>query len=115
MGHFISPGYFLHSYASEDFTNWRDQIFMQMHTLFLTILLVGMFFGRKLRLQHAPVYLLALYLLMTAINPMVQPRYEYAAYVLLCLEASRYFRLGMDGEATVRAQSPGNALAPRLS
>jgi hypothetical protein len=78
------------------------------------MLLLGMFFARKLRLRHAPVYLLTLYLLMTAINPMVQPRYEYAAYVLLCLEASRYFRLGMDNEATAPALSPGAALSPSL-
>jgi len=115
MGHFISPGYFLHSYFSEDFTNWRDQIFGQMHTFFLTFLLVGMFFRRKLRLQHAPVYLLALYLLMTAVNPMVQPRYEYAAYVLLCLEASRYYRLGTDSGATAPALLPDPALSPTLS
>ena len=79
--------------AVMDVLDWRDQIFMPMHTFLLTSLLLGMFFRRKLRLEHAPVYLLVLYLLMTAINPMVQPRYEYAAYVLLCLEASRYFRL----------------------
>lgn len=114
MGRLISPGYFLRSYVFEDFTNWRDQIFMQMHTLFLTILLVGMFFRRKLRLQHATVYLLALYLLMTAINPMVQPRYEYAAYVLLCLEASRYFRLGQDDQTVPATLSSGNSLSPSL-
>jgi hypothetical protein len=114
MGRFITPGYFLHSYASEDFTNWRDQFFMQMHTLLLTVLLVGMFFTRKLRLQHPPVYLLALYLLMTAINPMVQPRYEYAAYVLLCLEAARYFRLGLDDQHAKPALPPDNVLSPSL-
>jgi hypothetical protein len=112
MGRFVTPGYFLQSYVHEDFANWRDQIFMHMHTLFLTVLLLGMFFGRKLRLRHATVYLLVLYLLMTAVNPMVQPRYEYAAYVLLCLEASRYFRLGMDSEAAAPIRSPGNALFP---
>ena len=113
MGHFLSPGYFLNSYPHEDFTNWRDQIFMQMHTFFLSALLAGMLFGRKLRLKHAPVYLLVLYLLMTAVNPMVQPRYEYAAYVLLCLEASRYFRLGLDGEAPP-APSRETVLSPSL-
>ena len=107
MGRFVTPGYFIHDFASEDFTNWRDQIFMQMHTLFLTALLAGMLFKRKLRLRHAPVYLLALYLLMTAINPMVQPRYEYAAYVLLCLEASRYYRLGSEGDPVSPVLFPG--------
>jgi hypothetical protein len=115
MGQFLTPGYFLHSYFTQDFTDWRDQIFLQMHTLLLTSLLLGMFFRRKLRLAHAPVYLLVLYLLMTAINPMVQPRYEYAAYVLLCLEASRYYRLGLDGEAAAPALPSGSALSPSLS
>jgi hypothetical protein len=48
------------------------------------------------------------------VNPMVQPRYEYAAYVLLCLEASRYFRLGLDGEPVSPALSQNNALSPSL-
>jgi hypothetical protein len=94
LGRFITPVYFLHDYFLGDFTNWIDQIIMPMHTLLLSMLLVVMAFTRKLRLRHAPVYLLVLYLLMTAVNPMVQPRYEYAAYVLICMEASRYIRLG---------------------
>lgn len=93
MGHLISPGYFLHEYFNEDFTNWRDQIFMNVHTLLLTALLFTLLISRKLKLRHASTYLLALYLLMTAVNPMVQPRYEYTAYVLLCLEASRSWRM----------------------
>jgi hypothetical protein len=114
MGHFVSPGYFLSIYPHEDFTNWRDQIFMQMHTFLLTALLAGMLFTGRLRLKYAPVYLLALYLLMTAVNPMVQPRYEYAAYVLICLEASRYFRLGLDGTAPAPALSKNDALSSSL-
>jgi hypothetical protein len=114
MGHFVTPGYFLNSYPYEDFTNWRDQIFMQMHTFFLSALLAGMLYARKLRLQYPTVYVLTLYLLMTAVNPMVQPRYEYPAYVLLCLEASRYFRLGLDGEVAAPAPSQDNALSPAL-
>jgi hypothetical protein len=113
MGRLVTPGYFLNSYVHEDFTNWRDQIFIQLHTLFLTALLAGMLYGRKLRLKYPSVYVLVLYLLMTAVNPMVQPRYEYAAYVLLCLEVSRYFRLG-DDEPAPAALSPRKALSPSL-
>jgi hypothetical protein len=98
LGRFITPAYFFHDYWMEDFTNWRDQIFLVLHTFLTTFLLLFLFFTRRLRIQHAPVLLLFYYLMMTAINPMVQPRYEYAAYVLLCLEASRYFRIG---EATL--------------
>jgi hypothetical protein len=99
MGRFITPTYFLHDYFTEDFTNWRDQLMLPMFNLVLSLLLIGLFVTRKLRLQHPPTYLLVLYLLMTAVNPMVQPRYEYAAYVLLCLEASRYYRLGEEHHA----------------
>jgi hypothetical protein len=93
LGRFVTPAYFLRDYFFGDFSDWLGQIILPVHTLLLSVLLAGMMFSRKLRLQHAPVYLLVLYLLMTAVNPMVQPRYEYAAYVLLCLEASRYFQL----------------------
>jgi hypothetical protein len=93
LGRFITPVSFLRDYFLGDFTDWLSQIILPMHTLLLSALLAGMLFARKLRLQHTPVYLLVFYLLMTAVNPMIQPRYEYAAYVLLCLEASRYFQL----------------------
>ena len=93
MGRFVAPTYFLKDYWTEDFTNWRDHIFMHLHTFLTTFLLLSLFFTKRLRIQHAPVLLLIYYLMMTAVNPMVQPRYEYAAYVLLCLEASRYFRI----------------------
>lgn len=93
LGRFITPVYFLHDYFLGDFNNWIDQFIMPIHTLLLSTLLALMVITRKLRLSHAPVYLLVLYLLMTAVNPMVQPRYEYAAYVLICMEASRYFKL----------------------
>ncbi|HEX4756393.1 MAG TPA: hypothetical protein VH308_00370, partial [Terracidiphilus sp.] len=81
LGRFVTPAFFLRDYFFGDFTDWLDQIIMPMHTLLLSVLLGGIIFFRKFRLQHAPVYLLVLYLLMTAVNPMVQPRYEYAAYV----------------------------------
>jgi hypothetical protein len=92
MGRFITPWYFLHDYWTAEFWNWFDQIFIQFQELLTTLLLFGLLFTGKLKLRHAPVYLLAAYLILTAVNPMVQPRYEYPAYVLLCLEASRYFR-----------------------
>lgn len=92
MGRFSTPWYFLNEYWHAEFWNWFDQIFLQIQELLTTLLLFGLFFTGRLKLRHAPVYLLACYLILTAVNPMVQPRYEYPAYVLLCLEASRYFR-----------------------
>jgi len=109
LGHFVTPWYFVGEYLGEDFTNWHDQIFINVHCLLVTSLLLVLFFTGKLRLRHAAAYLLALYLLMIAVSPMVQPRYEYAAYVLLCLEASRYWRIG------ARAASQPLPLAAPLS
>jgi hypothetical protein len=65
---------------------------------------------RKLALRNAPVYLLAFYLILTAVNPMVQPRYEYPAYVLLCLEASRYLRLDDQPDLIAIDLSPDHTL-----
>jgi hypothetical protein len=55
------------------------------------------------------VYLLVVYFILTAVNPMVQPRYEYPAYVLMCLQVARYFRLG--GGVSEGTQSQGSLTA----
>lgn len=94
MGRFVTPAYFLKDYWSADFSNWHDQIFLEVQELLTTVLLVILLFKGKLKLKDPPVYLLALYFILTAVNPMEQPRYEYPAYVLLCLQASRFVKLG---------------------
>ncbi|HEX6494909.1 MAG TPA: hypothetical protein VF018_05465 [Acidobacteriaceae bacterium] len=94
MGRWITPGYFIKDYWSADFSNWHDQIFLEVQELLTTVLLLILLLGRKLSLKDPPVYLLALYFILTAVNPMEQPRYEYPAYVLLCLQASRFVKLG---------------------
>jgi hypothetical protein len=94
MGHFIQPWYFVTDYLVQNFENWNEQIFQNIHSVLLTGFLVILFFTRKLKLRSSATYILALYLMMIAVSPIVQPRYEYTAYVLLCLEASRYWRLG---------------------
>lgn len=110
MGYFITPWYFLSDYWSADFGNWHDQIFMEGQELLTTVLLFVLFFTGKLKLKHVPVYLLALYLILTAVNPMVQPRYEYPAYILLCLEASRYWHLDAQSHSDETDFAPGTTL-----
>jgi hypothetical protein len=105
MGYFITPSYFLQDYWSEDFSNWYNQIFVQAQEFLTTALLFGLLIARKLPLKQPVVYLLVTYLILTAVNPMVQPRYEYPAYVLLSLQAARYFRLGGRVSGTTRSQS----------
>jgi hypothetical protein len=105
MGYFITPSYYLGNYWGEDFSNWYSQIFVEAQMFLTTILLFGLLIARKLPLKQPLVYLLAVYLILTAVNPMIQPRYEYPAYVLLCLQAARYFRLGGRMSGTTRPQS----------
>jgi hypothetical protein len=105
MGYLSTPTYFLQRYWSEDFSNWYGQIFMQAQEFLTTALLFGLLIARRLPLKQPLVYLLVVYFILTAVNPMVQPRYEYPAYVLLCLQAARYFRLGGRVSGTTRSQS----------
>lgn len=91
MGRFITPGYFIKDYWAADFTNWHDQIFLAIHEFVITALFVILLVSKKLKLKDEPVYPLCLYLIMIAVSPMIQPRYEYPAYILLCLQAARYW------------------------
>jgi hypothetical protein len=93
MGYFITPGYFLKDFWQQNFDNWHDQVFLTVHEFLITVLFTILIFTKKLRLRDDPVYVLWLYLITIAVSPMIQPRYEYPAYVLLCLQASRYWRL----------------------
>jgi hypothetical protein len=45
---------------------------------------------------------------------MVQPRYEYAAYVLVCLEASRYFQIGAQAGRRPLGLRSDQSLAPSI-
>ncbi len=92
LGHLITPLYFLTGFWYQPMDNWHDQFFLNLHCFLITALLLIFLFTGKLQLRRAGNYVLVLYLIMTAVSPMVQPRYEYPVYVLLCLEASRYWR-----------------------
>lgn len=46
------------------------------------------FFKKKLDLGRKSIYLMWIYLIVTAAAPIIQPRYEYPIYVLLSLEVS---------------------------
>ena len=109
MGYFSTPSYFLERYWTEDFSNWYNQIFTQAQEFLTTALLFGLLIFRKLPVKQPLVYLLVIYFILTAINPMVQPRYEYPAYVLMCLQVARYIRLG--GRASEATQSEGSLTA----
>jgi hypothetical protein len=43
----------------------------------------------KLNPQRPLAFLMIIYMILTAVTPFVQPRYNYFVYVLLCLELAR--------------------------
>ncbi len=69
--------------------------------LMLLIFIVAMVKG-KLSLHKNTIYWMCLYLIMTAVSPIFQARYEYPVYVLLCLEICGFASL----EHTSPAQKP---------
>ncbi len=88
-GRLITPSYFLGPFWSEDFRFLQTQVFGNLHN----VALIGLFFAAwvkgRMRLSRPLPYIIMLYLVMTAVSPFVQSRYEYPIYALLCLEMSR--------------------------
>jgi hypothetical protein len=89
FGRMLTPGYWLTDYLHQDFTDLANQYVIHLHCLaMLVVSLVALCKG-KLNLSRPLPFFMALYLIITAANPFVQPRYEYPIYVLLCFELAR--------------------------
>lgn len=94
FGHLIEPWYFLGDFWHQDFTDWQNQIFINLHTVAM-LFLVGWFIIRRQYDIREPIpFLVALYLLVTTTSTFVMPRYGYPVYTLLAMEAARLAYLG---------------------
>jgi hypothetical protein len=89
LGRLASPSYFASQYWSEDFRDLQNQFAIHLHELATLGVCIAVIATRKFRLLNPIPYFVALYLIVTAINPFIQPRYEYPVYVLLSLELAR--------------------------
>lgn len=81
--YFASPGFF-----ASDFSELQGSVIIHLHTLAMLMLTVAAFAKRRLRVSQPIPYLIYLYLLITAVSPFIQPRYEFPVYVLLCILCS---------------------------
>jgi hypothetical protein len=89
FGDVLTPGYWLTDYLHQVFTDLANSLVIRQHCLtMLGVFLVALCKG-KLKMSRPLPFFMALYLIITAANPFVQPRYEYPIYVLLCFELAR--------------------------
>lgn len=86
FGRLLTPGFWLTGYLQQDFTDLANQYVIHLHCLAVLVLLAIAIVKGKLRMDRPLPFFMALYLIVTAANPFVQPRYEYPIYVLLCFE-----------------------------
>jgi hypothetical protein len=89
FGRLVTPTYWLGDYLNQDFTDLANQYVVHLHCLAMLLLLVVALVKGRLRMSSPFPFFMALYLIITAANPFVQPRYEYPIYVLLCFELAR--------------------------
>jgi hypothetical protein len=82
----LSPAYWLTDYLRQDFTDLANQYVIHLHCLAMLVLLLVALLKGRLRMSRPLPFFMALYLIITAANPFIQPRYEYPIYVLLCFE-----------------------------
>jgi hypothetical protein len=90
LGELIRPTYYLGGQFWEDgFLDFHSQIILPLFSIALVSLLLLALARGKLATKRPIAFMIAIYLIGTALTPFIQPRYEYFVYVLLCLELAR--------------------------
>ncbi len=88
-GRLVQIDYVLHGWVESDFHELQNTIIGNLHSVAtLTLLAVTIFKGR-FRMGRPLIHFALVYMVLSAISPLIQNRYEYPAYVLLALEMSR--------------------------
>jgi hypothetical protein len=90
LGELIRPNYYLSGQFWEDgFVDLHSQVILPFFSIALVSLLLLARAKGKLVAKRPIAFMIAIYLVGTALTPFIQPRYEYFVYVLLCLELAR--------------------------
>ena len=85
-GTLSSPWYFLDGYWALPSWDWQQRYAMLLHESAILTLIVWAIWRKRLSLREPVPFFIALYLIVTAASPFIQPRYQYPVYVLLCLQ-----------------------------
>ena len=88
FGHLLSPGMFLGDFLTGDPLDIQNYMVIPLHTLATFVVLTAIVVKHKWDLRKPTIYWCAIYLLVTAVSPVIQPRYQYSVYVILAVELS---------------------------
>jgi hypothetical protein len=89
FGYVTTPWYFLGAFWNEDFTDWQNQFFINLHSVAMLFMCGWFVLRKKVDVKQPIPFLVLLYLIVTTTNTFVMPRYGYPAYALLAMEAAR--------------------------
>jgi hypothetical protein len=88
-GELIRPATFLGEFGTLGWGDLHSMFIIPLFSIALITLLLIAYRNGLLNPRRPIALLIIIYLLMTAVTPFVQPRYNYFVYVLLCLELAR--------------------------
>jgi len=109
FGHLLSPRLFFSDLVNGDPTDIQKYVVLPINCIMMLVVVVVVAIKKKFNLQDPVIYWCAFYWVITAVSPILQPRYQYPVYVLLCLEAT-----GLILTSRSNSRSPVNEPSPNL-
>jgi hypothetical protein len=88
-GELIRPATYFAWFANNGFGDIHSWLIIPLFSIVLIVVLAICYFQGKLNPKRPVALLIIIYLLVVAVTPFVQPRYNYFVYVLLCLEIAK--------------------------
>ena len=88
-GQMITPLAYLRWLAAQGFTDVHSSLILPLFSIVLIPIMVLAYRRGKLNPRRPIALLIIIYLLVVAVTPFVQPRYNYFVYVLLALELAK--------------------------
>ena len=89
-GRALQPGYFFTDWLHGDFSDMANFIAIPFHCIAMLAICMIIVIRKRLDLQKQSIYWVLLYLVISAMAPYFQPRYQYPVYVVLCLEIAGF-------------------------
>jgi hypothetical protein len=107
FGHLLSPRLFFSDLINGDPSDIQKYVVLPINCIMMFAVLAVAVLKRRFKLQDPVIYWCAFYWVITAVSPILQPRYQYPVYVLLCLEVSGLIRVaGSNSRRTVNRTKP---------
>jgi len=107
FGHLLSPRLFFSDLINGDPSDIQKYVVLPINCIMMFAVLAVAVLKRRFKLQDPVIYWCAFYWVITAVSTILQPRYQYPVYVLLCLEVSGLIRVaGSNSRRTVNRTKP---------